>query len=72
MGAWIAGFLHFCMRKHIFNQICSFKNSNTKKYSVRKIVFDENNEILRMYENEHPEKLLNKFIKKSPKHKYKI
>ena len=55
-----------------FYQICSFKNNNTKKYSVRKIVFDENNEIIKMYENEYSEKLLNKFIKKSPKHKYKI
>lgn len=54
-----------------FYQICQFKN-NTDKYSTRKIIFNEQGNILKAFEREYSGKKLEEFIKQNKTNKYKI
>jgi len=53
-----------------FYQICHFDID--KKHNVRKIVFDETDNIVKCTESWITKKVLNNFIKGSPKYKYLI
>jgi hypothetical protein len=55
-----------------YYQICGIKNRDTNMYETRKIVFNENNDILKIYEREYSGKYLKRFIKNANQNKYKI
>lgn len=55
-----------------FYQICGFKNPRTNKYPLRKLIFNEHGEIVKKYEKEYKEEILDKFMEKSRTNKYKI
>jgi hypothetical protein len=57
-------------RQFSFYQICQFPLD--KKYSVRKLIYDETGEIITYRENNLKKDVLDKFLKKSPKFKYTI
>ena len=57
-------------RQFSFYQICQFPLN--KKYSVRKLIYDETGEIITYRENKLKKDILDKFLKKAPKFKYTI
>src|SRR3989339_1404526 len=59
-------------RLDTYYQICQFKNPYTKKHMVRKIVFNENGNIIKNYEREYDSSSLKKFIKTQKTNKYKL
>jgi hypothetical protein len=58
--------------KNTFYQLCQFKDPITKKYKTRKIIFDENFNILKMFEREYSYDELNIFIKHHRQNKFKM
>jgi len=56
--------------QYTFYQICHFDTN--KKHNVRKIIFDENDNVLKCTESWISRKVLNNFIKGCPKYKYLI
>lgn len=54
-----------------YYQICTIKNSNTGKYAVRKAIFNEMNEIIKIYEREYSKDVLSKFMKTLKQNKFK-
>ena len=57
-------------RRFSFYQICQF--SVDKKYAIRKIIYDENGDMVEFRENKLKKDIIDKFLKKSPKYKYTI
>lgn len=57
-------------RQFSFYQICQF--SINKKYSIRKLIYDESGEIITYRENKLKKDVLDKFLKKAPKYKYTV
>jgi|SaaInlLV_10m_DNA_3_1039740.scaffolds.fasta_scaffold29688_2 hypothetical protein len=55
-----------------YYQICQYKNSETKKYGTRKVLFDERGKILKVYERTYIKSTLDEFIKHHRINKYKI
>ena len=55
-----------------YYQICQFKNEFTKQYGVRKIAFDEQGTILRVYESERSAKKIEEFVKHHRPNKFKM
>jgi hypothetical protein len=55
-----------------YYQICRYKNELTNKYNTRKIFFNEHGIILKIFENEHSLKSLEKFMKQHSSTKFKI
>lgn len=55
-----------------FYQFCQFKNPHTNLFGSRKIIFNENGEILKKFEKEYNLKTINKFIQITKPNKYKI
>lgn len=59
--------------KKSFYQICQFKNDKTKLYGTRKVIFDENYNIIAKYEKDYNFKTLKRFMKNNAKHnKFRI
>lgn len=59
-------------KRFSFYQICSMRNPITNKYTVRKFVYNEMNEIVDEFVKEYGSVRLTKFIKNSPENKYKL
>lgn len=59
-------------RSDTFYQICQFKNQSTGLYETRKIIFDQNDVIKRIYEKAYDNVTLEKFMKGQPCNKYKL
>lgn len=59
-------------RLDTYYQVCQFKNPYTKKYSTRKVVFNEYGEILKMYEKEYESKELKEFMRHHKRNKFKL
>ena len=57
-------------RQFSFYQICSF--SVDKKYKVRKVIYNENGEMITHREKRLKKDILDKFLKKCPEYKYTI
>jgi hypothetical protein len=57
-------------RQFSFYQICSFSVNN--RHKVRKIIYNENGDILRHRETMLKKEILAKFLKKCPEHKYTL
>jgi len=55
-----------------YYQICQFKNKFTGHFGVRKIVFNEHGEILKIFENEHSGKKIEQFMKSHRQTKFKL
>jgi hypothetical protein len=55
-----------------FYQICQFRNEQSRKYEVRKVIFNEHGVILKAYEKGYPKFRLDKFMEKTKLHKYKM
>lgn len=55
-----------------FYQICQFKNQFTKKHGTRKVVFDEQGNILKTFEREYSYQKLEEFMRRNRSTKYKI
>jgi len=55
-----------------FYQICRFKNENSNLYIVRKVIFNEKFEILKIFEKKYDIHTIKKFFKKTNANKYKI
>jgi hypothetical protein len=55
-----------------FYQICQIKNEHTNKHGLRKIIFNEQLEVLKIYEKEYPKHRINKFIEMNKNNKFKI
>lgn len=58
--------------KNSYYQICQFKNPTTNKYETRKVIFNENHEIIKLYERSYDKDYLEKFMKTNKTSKYKI
>lgn len=46
-----------------FYQICQFKNPSTKLYEIRKVLFDHNFNIIKIFEKNYDSNAIRKFIK---------
>jgi hypothetical protein len=57
---------------YTFYQICQFKSKFSKKYETRKIIYNELNHILKIYQKEYSYDVLNSFLKHHRQNKYKI
>lgn len=57
---------------HTYYQICQFKNKFTKKYECRKIIFNEQNEILKIFEREYDHQEISSFVKHHRENKFKM
>lgn len=70
----IGGFKELEPKKEIntYYQICQFKSKFTKKYQTRKIIFNEYNEIIKIFEREYNFDELNYFMKHHRQNKYKL
>ncbi len=55
-----------------YYQICQFKNEFTGHFGVRKIVFNEQGTILKMFENEYSGKKIENFMKHHRQTKFKL
>lgn len=55
-----------------FYQICQFPDEFDKKYSTRKIIFNENGDILKIFERNYSGKKLEQFMKQNKTTKYKL
>ena len=55
-----------------FYQICQYKNEKTKLFPVRKVIFNEKYEPIRIFEKEYNAKTLKRFMQKNTNNKYKI
>lgn len=55
-----------------YYQICQFKNPFTKLYETRKIIFNQNGDILQMFERSYKLDDLEKFMKSHKTNKYKM
>lgn len=55
-----------------YYQFCMFKNPYTKKYPTRKIVFNENGKILKVFEKEYSKDQIEIYIKHHRPNKYKM
>lgn len=55
-----------------FYQICRFKNKYSGKHETRKIVFDEMNNVKKIYVKEYSTNIIKKFIKTCPTNKFKL
>jgi hypothetical protein len=53
-----------------FYQICQFKNPQTGKYQIRKIIFNEHGTILKTYEKEYTKEKIDIFGKNNRRNKY--
>lgn len=64
----------FNPKKQLFSfyQICQFKNEQTNKYEVRKVIFNEYGEIIKAYEKGYPKFRLDKFIEQNKPNKFKM
>jgi hypothetical protein len=51
-----------------FYQICQFKNPSSNLYQTRKIIFNQNYDIIKIFEKEYNAKTLQKFIKLNEKY----
>lgn len=60
----------FIRRNFSFYQICQFQID--KKYAVRKIIYDEEGEMISYSENKLKKAILDKFLKNCPHYKYTI
>lgn len=58
--------------KNSYYQICQFKNPSTNLYETRKVIFNENYEIIKSYERSYEKDYLEKFMKTNKETKYKI
>ena len=60
--------------KHLYSfyQVCQFRNNYSKKYEVRKVVFDQNGEIIKTFEKGYPKSKLSNFLKIQTPQKYAL
>lgn len=58
--------------KNSFYQICQYKGKNSDLYQVRKVIFNEKFEIIKVFEKEYTAKTIEKFMKNNDSNKYKI
>lgn len=59
--------------RNTFYQICQFKNPYTELYGTRKVIFNENYDIIQKFEKEYSIHKLRKFMKKnSEANKYRV
>lgn len=59
-------------RIETFYQICQFRNPKTKLYDSRKIIFNQDGEIIKTFERKYYRDELERFIKSNKHNKYKI
>ena len=57
--------------KDSFYQICRFKNPNTGLYETRKVIFNEDGEILGNFEKQYTGKIIKQFIRTTQANKFK-
>jgi hypothetical protein len=57
--------------KDSFYQICRFKNPSTNLHETRKIIFNEEGEILGNFEKQYTGKIIKQFIKTTQANKFK-
>jgi hypothetical protein len=57
-------------RQFAFYQICGYPID--KKYEVRKVIYDENGEMITHREKRLKKDILEKFLKKSPEYRYTV
>jgi len=55
-----------------YYQLCGIRNPNTGKYGVRKVVFNEMDKIVKIFEKEYKRDRLDLFIKKMRENRYRI
>jgi hypothetical protein len=55
-----------------YYQLCQYKNPFTREYGTRKIIFNEQGAILKIYEKEYSKKKVEEFVKHHKINKYKI
>jgi hypothetical protein len=55
-----------------FYQICQFKNEKTKMHITRKIIYNENYDIIKIFEKQYDSKKINKFLNSVNPNKVKI
>ena len=53
-------------------QICRYKNNVTGLFGVRKVFFNSDNSIVKVYEKEYSAKQIKQFIKNNISNKYKL
>lgn len=58
--------------RYSFYQICGIQNPHTNKFTVRKLIFDEYQNIVKEYVKEYDKKTIQKFIKHKKNNKYKM
>ena len=57
--------------KDSFYQICRFKNPDTGLYETRKVIFDEDGEILANFEKQYTSKIIKQFVRTTQANKFK-
>lgn len=64
----------YCPDKKIDSiyQICQIKKPGSKVYETRKVFFNEQFKILKVYEKEYTAKIIKKFIQNTNTNRYKI
>jgi hypothetical protein len=55
-----------------FYQICQFKNPTTKLYETRKILFDHNFNIIKIFEKNYDSNTIKKFMKSTCDNKFRL
>ena len=56
--------------EYSFYQICSYPEDGF--FNVRKLIYNQNFELIKTYEKEYPKKKIDKFLKITPKQKYQL
>jgi len=62
----------YCPQKELlsFYQICQFKNPYSGRYETRKVIFNQNGEIVKTFEKEYSEDRIKKFTKMHRENKF--
>ncbi len=55
-----------------FYQVCQMKNPKTGKYTIRKVIFDEAGNIMKVFEKEYSFDRTQKFMQNNRENKYKM